>query len=103
MGLSPFSSSTTDYSTNAPNPNPSDFKITNILQIKKHVVVRLRYPDCTNFNGAKICVFRNVTIKQVRAWEEIDPHFFVGKQSPFARFKPDNDGWEMALTVAKIL
>lgn len=62
MGMSPFSSSAGDYSKPMPipnpnNPDPMNFSIDNSFQVKKHVVVLINYPNCTNFNGDKICVF----------------------------------------------
>lgn len=65
-------------------------------------------PGCT-FEGIKILVFKNVTVKAAFKWREIDPHFQSSKGGssptvappPIARFPGDDEGWKHALLFAK--
>ena len=47
------------YPTNSPitvgNPDPAKFKILETIQMGSSVVAKIRYPDCNNFEGIKIC------------------------------------------------
>jgi len=80
-----------------PNPNPRSFRLLRVRQIGDFVVVKIRYPDCTNYEGTKILVFEGVTTKRVRSWKIIDPHFCDGNHvSPVARFEPSERGWARA-------
>jgi len=67
-----------------------------LLQVDNYgpyVVVDLHYPDCTNYEGRKVMVFR-ASFQQLREQGAIDPHFGVGdKIFPIARFEPTEDGW----------
>ncbi len=85
----------------APNPDPINFEILVIQQVGRHAVVKIRYPDCTNFDGIKICLFLNTDISGMWVRKEIDPHFADNANAPFARFRPDNDGWNIAIKVAE--
>ena len=83
------------------NPNPSKFKIIKIFELE-NTYAEILYPDCKNYEGLKILVFKGKVAGQLSKIKEIDPHFDDKKQlSPMARFKPDNEGRWLALKLAK--
>ena len=84
------------------DPNPARFKILKTRQYSKKVVVLLEYPNCTNFEGNKILVFEDTTIKEIVNMKEIDPHFHESSKL-IARFRPTKVGWDMAKKFAKNL
>ncbi len=106
MGMRLFKVSTSTYDTpkvpkvskRLPNPDPENFKILRSEQIGEYLIVLLLYPDCTNFEGKKICVYKNVSITELVKRKDIDPHFTNNKSvpAPVARFIPTDEGWEMA-------
>lgn len=106
MGLSPFKRCSV-YSNNAkiiaPNPNPLNFKILELHQMGNSVIAKIKYPDCTNFEGIKICVFENTTNEKIKNMIEIDPHFSQNNKSPIARFKPTDYGMKLAISLAYTL
>ena len=87
----------------APNPNPLNFKVISTEQIGDNVVAQIKYPDCTNYDGNKICLFKGVTVLDIKSRKVIDPHFADNTMAPFARFKPTQDGWEAAKLLASII
>lgn len=102
MGLGlfkPSSCCTGTYSPPTPNPNPKNFHILHHAVMGRYVLLIVKYPECTTFEGKKILVFRDVGIKTLRAMTEIDPHFCDDHThpSPVARFRPDEQGWEDAV------
>jgi len=106
MGLSPFRNCSIYQSntpTIAPNPNPVNFKILELHEVGNVVVAMIKYPDCTNFEGVKICVFENTTAQQINSRISIDPHFSKGDDSPIARFKPTEKGIKLAFKLAESL
>ena len=84
-----------------PNPDPKNFEIERWKEIGNWFIVKIRYPDCTNYEGLKILVYQFAEIEgfilQGRK-QGIDPHFAENKEwlSPFARFEPTEEGWEAA-------
>lgn len=68
-------------------------------------MVQLNYPDCTNYEGNKILLFKGVTLVELINQKYIDPHFFQSKEvrSPVARFVPTDEGWNMALSLINAL
>ena len=82
------------------NPDPNNFKILKSKNIGKFVLLIVYYPDCINYNGNKILVFKesDITRWQLLNLKNLDPHFSEGKDvpSPIARFIPTNEGWETA-------
>lgn len=80
------------------NPNPENFDITRIELIGDYMVVKVNYPDCTNYEGNKIMVYKDITVKELSSAKILDPHFFEGNgvKSPIARFEPTEEGWQMA-------
>lgn len=105
MGLIKSCLSRTQTSANAPapNPNPGRFKILTAEQVGNHVVAMIKYLDCTNFEGVKICVYKNVTCSDILVAKLLDPHFSMTGLSPFARFTPTADGLFAAHKLAQSL
>lgn len=83
----------------APNPSPTRWELVERVQFKNAHVLKVRYLDCTNFEGLKIMVYKGSYKKR----KILDPHFESGKDlsSPIARFRPTRDGWNMALSLAE--
>jgi hypothetical protein len=110
MGIMPcrFSSSSFDepkkYKEELPNPNPYNFKISQYREIGNYLIVFINYPDCTNYEGNKILVFKDARFIDLTMQEEIDPHFSENKTklSPIARFVPSNEGWFNAISFANM-
>ncbi len=91
--------------TRLPNPNPANFRILKIRAIGKYVIVKVNYPDCTNFEGNKILVFHGKSKKEVASLKSLDPHFCKSKKhlSPVARFRPTNRGWHEAVAFCALM
>lgn len=86
-----------------PNPDPNNFRLLRYAAYEKYIVVEILYPDCTNYEGKKICLY-NATMDEVYGAESLDPHFCEGEHlSPIARFEPTDFGWNMAMKVAEQL
>jgi hypothetical protein len=99
MGVAGTSRSSSHYQpVRLPNPNPSNYKILQALQVDGFLILKIHYPDCTNFEGQKILVFQDTTAVDLLNQRVIDPHFSQDKKnkSPIARFVPTDDGWGMA-------
>jgi hypothetical protein len=88
-----------------PNPDPLNYEILHAVKAGNNLVVEVRYPDCTNYEGRKIMIYLNTTIEALVAQESIDPHFSNNKEkiSPFARFEPTKNGWQTACELATTL
>lgn len=84
-------------------PNPLCFVIEYLRQVGPHVVARIRYPDCDNYEGLKIILYRDVTVKMIKDQLQLDPHFGKVGLSPFARFKPTPSGWDAAIALARLI
>lgn len=82
-----------------PNPDPYNFRVISLVQIKGYPILHINYPDCTNYEGNKIIVFdKTLNTKRFNNIERIDPHFINGKDSPIARFEPTERGMKMAIS-----
>lgn len=113
MGCSPFkvSSSTYDAPRPAPiptgNPDPKNFVIMKESRFGEALALEVRYPDCRNYEGRKIMVYRAVSSDEIlrRNQGTMDPHFSgnLFRMSPVARFEPTAEGWAMAVALAKFL
>lgn len=73
-----------------PNPNPENWEILSAEQISDYLIVKIKYPDCNNYEGEKILVYHGVTLKQLKSQKCLDPHFSDRKDGiyPIARFSP---------------
>ena len=97
------SSYTPSASTEGSAPDPVTFKIIKTLQVGKHLVVKINYPHCTNYEGNKVCLFINTKKSEFLQRRRIDPYFAKTLQAPFARFKPTKLGWDAAKRLASII
>jgi len=84
----------------ATNPNPVNFEVVRVEQVGPHAVAAIRYPDCKNYEGLKVCLFLDTIACTLRGQRSLDPHFDETDRSPFARFKPTYDGWKAAVFLA---
>jgi|CXWL01.1.fsa_nt_gi hypothetical protein len=88
----------------ASDPNPAKYKIIDETVVGTCVVVRVNYPDCTNYEGKKILVFDDVNQwKKLKKKKRLDPHFVEDQYSPMARFEPTERGMVLAVKTARIL
>lgn len=82
------------------NPKPSNFEILEAGVNKEFTIAKVRYPDCDNFEGLKILVYKGHVIKELVKQTELDPHFCNhGHLSPIARFAPTDEGLKLALNL----
>ncbi len=81
------------------NPNPKKFEILELHANKHFTIAKIRYPDCTNYEGIKILVYKGHIAKQLVKAAEIDPHFCEKHLSPIARFAPTAEGLKLALNL----
>ena len=91
------------YTSSAPNPSPDRFKVTKVEQIGKHLIAQINYFDATNYEGNKLCLYKNLTVNDLLQQKRLDPHFSKTGLSPVARFKPDAEGWDLARILANRL
>jgi hypothetical protein len=108
MGMSLFSSSSYDNVITQPrfyDPNPLNYVILNSLEIGSFLLLKIKYPDCKNYEGVKILLYDGCTLDNLLAQKSIDPHFSDSKcfKSPIARFEPTDSGWCNAKTLALLL
>ena len=85
-----------------PNPNPSKYRIIREKIVKEFLIIEILYEGCTNYEGRKILVYKDITYQQLIEQKLIDPHFSEGNEyiSPIARFEPTERGWEWAINFA---
>jgi hypothetical protein len=83
---------------NLPTPNPSNYIIKRSWEKNGNLLIEINYPDCINYEGNKILLYKNTTLKELKKQKYIDPHFSENKKfkSPFSRFEPTENGWETA-------
>lgn len=102
MGCMPKpSSSSYEYRPSAkalPNPNPLNYHIYSYFETPEYLLLMVIYPDCNNFEGKKLLLFKGVTLKQIQNQKPLDPHFSNSKEffSPVARFEPSDEGFLLA-------
>lgn len=102
LGIISSSSSSIVYTEQVikslPNPDPNNYKILKKRQIGDYLAIKIKYIDCTNYEGNKILVFKS-NIDKLKSQKYIDPHFCDNKKfiSPIARFTPDKEGWDDAI------
>lgn len=85
-----------------PNPRADNYRIIKYREFDNSVVVKIKYLDCTNYEGIKILYFDNCKLKDLKRQKLIDPHFSENKDfiSPTARFEPTRFGWRDAIMFA---
>jgi hypothetical protein len=79
-------------------PDPKVFNYLESKEVGDYIILKIKYPNCTNYEGIKILVFKAKLFDIVKQ-ANIDPHFTDKKNyiSPIARFEPTERGWNMAL------
>jgi hypothetical protein len=86
------------------NPNPKNFKVLLVNKVGKNLVVKIKYHDCINYDGVKLLVYKDLTIDKLSDLKVIDPHFLERTGVyPFARFEPTEDGYKLAIKLAKLI
>lgn len=103
MGLrsKPSTSSFTRPLTTPPlplNPDPSKYIIQYHERHGDFLLLHIYYEGCTNFEGNKVLLFKDVSLPDILRQELIDPHFCDNKNfiSPIARFEPTPQGIKLA-------
>ena len=101
-------SSVTNFTFNSPsekNPNPDNYKVLDHLQEKNNLMVKINYPDCDNYEGDKILIYKNTSLYDLINQKHIDPHFSNNKtfKSPFIRLEPTDEGWELGIKILQML
>lgn len=95
------------YKSEDKNPNPRNWKLIRKHELDKYLILELEYPNCTNFEGRKILVFKGVSYVKLieKNVKMIDPHFSDNKEffSPVARFEPTEFGWNAAMLLCQTL
>lgn len=99
MGLSPYKKCSVNTTQPAPNPSPDRWMLLDKAEFANGHVLKVRYYDCTNYEGQKVMVYRGPYVERSR----LDPHFQPSGAAPVARFRPDAEGWGMACALAKTL
>lgn len=85
------------------NPNPNNYEFIRFQEYSDFLILELKYPNCTNYEGHKILLFKGISMIEILRQKAIDPHFSENEDffSPIARFVPTDDGWLMAQFVAR--
>jgi hypothetical protein len=85
-----------------PNPDPNNYEIISSTQVGSTLILEICYPDCKNYEGHKIMLYKNTTLDNLKIQGSIDPHFCnnPNKKSPFLRIEPTKEGLDMAIHVA---
>jgi len=93
-----------------PTPDCEQYTILDVEKVGEHLVLKVQYRSCSacSYEGTKVLVFLNCTMKQALMWKRIDPHFRAPQKtpapneapSPAARFPASDEGWGDALWYA---
>lgn len=90
-------------------PRPDNFERLDYQEFGPYLVLKLNYPNCTNFGGDKVLVVK-APLKDFIVAKHIDPHFAAATSTkarslppPEARFPPTKQGWENACKFASLL
>jgi hypothetical protein len=80
------------------NPDPNNYHLVAAEENGPYLIVMIKYPNCSNFEGNKILVYKDLNLIALVNQKLIDPHFFKDAKyaSPIARFVPTTEGWKMA-------
>ena len=99
LGISKCRTGETVYVPDPRNPDPKNFRIVHSMKVGKYVILKVKYPGCTSFEGKKLLVYRDVGLRKLLASTELDSHFCDDPThpSPVARFRPDDQGWGDAM------
>jgi len=106
--------SSSAWSSNDPgSPDPDRFEIEQTEEIGPHLVIRVRYENCAKcaYEGNKVLVFFNTSLRNAILWKKLDPHFRDPKKHianpkqappPDARFPASPQGWSHAVAFARM-
>lgn len=102
MGIGPRISSSWECNQQDGNPDPRNYKILHHYIQSPYLVLEIQYPDCKNYEGRKILLYKDVTLIDLINQKDIDPHFSDDKTKkyPIARFVPNDWGWRTACNLA---
>jgi len=108
MGISMFGSSDSrdcggnDFVRVNSTPDPTRFTLVKQRIVNGYPILWVHYSDVENYEGNKILMYeKNFDLRRLK--NRIDPHFFELGDSPIARFVPTEEGYNMAITIAKNL
>lgn len=85
----------------AQNPDPSNYEVLEVVPQGNYLVLKVKYPNCTNLEGIKIMVVRDHLVGLIKR-KKLDPHF-TEDGYVVARFAPTSDGWDLAQRFAAVL
>jgi len=86
------------------DPHPGNFHIRKYTERNGNTAIHIYYPNCKNYEGEKIIVYKGVGWKEIKNLKEIDPHFTDETViKPFARFEPTRNGWKKAIELLNTL
>ena len=87
-----------------PNPNPNNFEILQQFTLQQYTILTVRYPDCTNYEGQKILLYKDTPDGYFDDTKHLDPHFIDGGSNYLiARFIPTKEGVDLAMFLVKSL
>lgn len=109
MGLN-FSRSRSSYDiptecrTTNQNPDPLNYTLIKSDDVNSYLIVMIKYHGCSNYEGKKILVYKDISLIDLVNQKSIDPHFSNSKKfhSPIARFVPTDDGYKMAIKFCEV-
>jgi len=88
------------YAVSNSNPDPNNFRVLEEKAVGDYLMLLVNYPNCTNFEGDKILVFKSFSsAKELLRFTDnkLDPHFARGQTAPIARFPPTENGKAMCM------
>lgn len=104
MGIGPsYKSCYTHPTATIPNPNPLKFKVLAYSLFPPYLIVLVEYVGCTNFEGKKIMIYKNVFLTEILHAKSLDPHFQDQRFSPIVRLSPGEEGWQMGCDICRFL
>lgn len=53
------------------NPDPSKYEIISALKVGHYLIVEISYDNCTNYEGHKILVYKDVSLKSLLVSQKI--------------------------------
>ena len=94
-----------------PNPDPWNWYLVRAHHMvatsacNNWVLIEVVYPDCKNYEGRKIMLYKNCTAHDLEKQKHLDPHFSSNKKfhTPFARFEPTEAGWAAGIEMLRHL
>lgn len=86
------------------DPDPSRFEILQHYEENGHTMILIKYPNCINYEGQKVILYKDTTFDKINSLKILDPHFTnTNRIKPFARFEPTEDGIQACYNLMKIL